>query len=149
MICFFYLTDRPAKATWLAADEKAWLENEMQKEKRTLAQHRSFSVLETLVNWRVLALAAMPIHLDCLAGALRACKGRGRRDPDLCGVDPAEADRVPTGLTSRRAPPIGIFSKSAGSPDWQAVKRACQAAWSTSPRLLCGRPRVSEPILLG
>jgi MFS transporter, ACS family, tartrate transporter len=59
VICFFYLTDRPAKATWLAAEEKAWLEGEMQKEKKTLAQHRSFSVLQTLVNWRVLALAAI------------------------------------------------------------------------------------------
>src|SRR3984893_5978195 len=59
VICFFYLTDRPAKARWLATDEKAWLESEMQKEKGTLAQHRSFSVLQTLVNWRVLALAAI------------------------------------------------------------------------------------------
>ena len=40
-------------------DEKAWLESEMQKEKNTLSQHRSFSVLQTLVNWRVLALAAI------------------------------------------------------------------------------------------
>src|SRR6266436_1611360 len=38
---------------------KAWLEGEMQREKKTLAQHRSFSVLQTLVNWRVLALAAI------------------------------------------------------------------------------------------
>src|SRR3984893_3548660 len=59
VICFFYLTDRPAEARWLATDEKAWLESEMQKEKGTLAQHRSFSVLQTLVNWRVLALAAI------------------------------------------------------------------------------------------
>src|ERR1700730_11217491 len=59
VICFFYLTDRPAKARWLATDEKAWLESEMQKEKRTLAQHRSFSVLQTLINWRVLSLAAI------------------------------------------------------------------------------------------
>src|SRR6516162_7190729 len=59
VICFFYLTDRPAKATWLADDEKAWLEGEMEKEKRTLASHRSFSVWQTLIHWRVLALAAI------------------------------------------------------------------------------------------
>ena len=29
------------------------------RHKGTLAQHRSFSVLQTLVNWRVLALAAI------------------------------------------------------------------------------------------
>jgi ACS family tartrate transporter-like MFS transporter len=59
VICFFYLTDRPAQAKWLAADEKTWLESEMEKEKRTLASHRSFSVWQTLIHWRVLALAAI------------------------------------------------------------------------------------------
>jgi ACS family tartrate transporter-like MFS transporter len=59
VICFFYLTDRPAEARWLAADEKTWLESEMEKEKRTLASHRGFSVWQTLIHWRVLALAAI------------------------------------------------------------------------------------------
>jgi ACS family tartrate transporter-like MFS transporter len=59
VICFFYLTDRPANAKWLTPDEKAWLEGEMRQEKQTLAGHRSFSILQTLWNWRVLALAAI------------------------------------------------------------------------------------------
>jgi MFS transporter, ACS family, tartrate transporter len=59
VICFFYLPDRPIDAMWLADDEKRWLDGEMQKEKKTLAQHRSFSVLQTLWNPRVLALAAI------------------------------------------------------------------------------------------
>src|ERR1700680_219434 len=73
VICFFYLTDRPAKATWLAADEKAWIEGEMQKEKKTLAQHRSFSVLQTLVNWRVLALAVIHFGQAGGSGGLAGC----------------------------------------------------------------------------
>src|SRR6202049_5208220 len=59
VICFFYLTDRPANAKWLTAEEKGWLDAEMQREKLTVAQHRTFSVLQTLINWRVLALAAV------------------------------------------------------------------------------------------
>jgi ACS family tartrate transporter-like MFS transporter len=59
VICFFYLTDRPANARWLTAQEKAWLDAEMQREKQTVAQYRTFSVLQTLINWRVLALAAI------------------------------------------------------------------------------------------
>src|SRR5262245_15468220 len=35
----------------------------------------------------------LPIYLDRLAGALCTCKGRCWRNPDLCGVDAAEADR--------------------------------------------------------
>jgi MFS family permease len=59
IICFFFLTDRPIHATWLSDGERRWLDGEMQKEKKTLAEHRSFSVLETLWNPRVLALAAI------------------------------------------------------------------------------------------
>ena len=59
VLCFFYLIDRPANAKWLSAEEKAWLDAEMQKEKQTVARYRTFSVLQTLINWRVLALAAI------------------------------------------------------------------------------------------
>jgi len=59
LICFFYLPDRPINATWLTDDEKRWLDGEMQKEKQVLSEHRSFSVLQTLWNPRVLALAVI------------------------------------------------------------------------------------------
>src|SRR5438270_3516954 len=59
ILCFFFLTDRPHNATWLSDDERLWLDGEMQKERKTLAEHRAFSVLETLWNPRVLALAAI------------------------------------------------------------------------------------------
>ena len=59
VLCFFYLTDRPTQAKWLTGEEKAWLDAEMQKEKHTVTQHRTFSVLQTLISWRVLALAAI------------------------------------------------------------------------------------------
>src|SRR5580658_5819956 len=48
VLCFFYLTDRPTLAKWLTGEEKAWLDAEMQKEKHTVTQHRTFSVLQTL-----------------------------------------------------------------------------------------------------
>ena len=59
VVCFFYLTDRPIDAKWLTIQEKGWLSAEMHKENQIVAQHRTFSVLQTLVNWRVLALAAI------------------------------------------------------------------------------------------
>src|ERR1700693_1252944 len=51
VICFFYLTDRPTNAKWLTGEQKAWLNAEMQKEKQTVARHRTFSVLQTMINW--------------------------------------------------------------------------------------------------
>ena len=59
VVCFFYLTDRPIDAKWLTIQEKEWLGAEMHRENQIVAQHRTFSVLQTLVNWRVLALAAI------------------------------------------------------------------------------------------
>src|ERR1700732_703010 len=56
---FFYLTDRPAQAGWLNADERAWLAGEMEKERRLVETGRSISVLQSLFNPRVLALAAI------------------------------------------------------------------------------------------
>ena len=59
VVCLFYLTDRPIDAKWLTIQEKEWLSAEMHRENQIVAQHRTFSVLQTLVNWRVLALAAI------------------------------------------------------------------------------------------
>jgi ACS family tartrate transporter-like MFS transporter len=59
IITFFYLTDRPAQANWLAAEERAWLASEMEKERRTVGTGRTISVLQSLFSPRVLALAAI------------------------------------------------------------------------------------------
>ena len=59
VITFFYLTDRPAQANWLAVEERAWLAAEMEKERRIVKTGRAISVLQTLFNPRVLALAAI------------------------------------------------------------------------------------------
>ena len=57
VVTFFYLTDRPKDATWLADDERAWLATRLlaEEQQRTKAAH--FSILESLVNPKVLALA--------------------------------------------------------------------------------------------
>jgi MFS transporter, ACS family, tartrate transporter len=59
IITFFYLTDRPAQANWLAAEERNWLATEMEKERRTVETGRAISVLQSLFSPRVLALAAI------------------------------------------------------------------------------------------
>src|SRR5438874_2966280 len=59
IVTFFYLTDRPAQADWLDAEEREWLATEMEKERQTVATGRPISVLQSLFNPRVLALAAI------------------------------------------------------------------------------------------
>jgi MFS transporter, ACS family, tartrate transporter len=56
-VVFFYLTDRPADATWLQPDERAWLMNRMEQERRQRESARTYSVKQALMNPKVLALS--------------------------------------------------------------------------------------------
>ncbi len=57
VVVFYYLTDRPADAAWLPAENRTWLMSRIAAEEqvRTSAEH--FSVGQALVNGRVLALS--------------------------------------------------------------------------------------------
>ena len=57
-IVFFMLTDRPAQAKWLDADERAALETELAREKEKRAAGKKMTVLEALRHPKVLLLAA-------------------------------------------------------------------------------------------
>jgi ACS family tartrate transporter-like MFS transporter len=56
---FCYLTDRPADAHWLAAEERAWLTDRLEEERRVRESAKRFSVWEALGNTRVLLLACV------------------------------------------------------------------------------------------
>lgn len=57
VVVFGYLTDRPADATWLAPEERAWLAQRMAQERRQRESVRNYSVRQALMNPRVLALS--------------------------------------------------------------------------------------------
>ena len=59
VVVFFYLTDRPADATWLQPDESArgWCAR-LEDERRQRETVRRYSVLEALRNPKVLALSS-------------------------------------------------------------------------------------------
>ena len=56
-VVFFYLTDWPADAAWLATDERNWLAGRLELERRQRQAVRDFSVRQSLVNPRVLGLS--------------------------------------------------------------------------------------------
>ena len=57
VVVFFYLTDRPVDAKWLPSEQKTWLANRLtlEEQQRVRAQH--FTVMQALLNPRVLALS--------------------------------------------------------------------------------------------
>ena len=56
-VTYFYLTDKPADAHWLAADERGWLMTRLGDERRNREAERHYSVLQALLNPRVLAVS--------------------------------------------------------------------------------------------
>jgi MFS transporter, ACS family, tartrate transporter len=56
-VVLFFLTDRPADAQWLEPDERAWLTERLEAERRQRVAARHFSVGQALTNGRVMALA--------------------------------------------------------------------------------------------
>jgi MFS transporter, ACS family, tartrate transporter len=56
-VVFFYLTDRPADATWLTADERNWLSERLTLEQKQRENVQHFTVAQAMVNPKVIALS--------------------------------------------------------------------------------------------
>ncbi|MEX3957576.1 MFS transporter [Trinickia sp. EG282A] len=56
-VVVLYLTDKPADATWLEADEREWLVSRLARERSQREAVRKFNVVEALFNPRVLVIA--------------------------------------------------------------------------------------------
>jgi ACS family tartrate transporter-like MFS transporter len=56
-VVFFYLTDWPADAAWLAPEERTWLAGRLELEQCQRQAVRDYSVRQSLVNPRVLGLS--------------------------------------------------------------------------------------------
>lgn len=57
MVCWFYLTDRPKDADWLATDERQWLIEVLADEERHVSDHFDFPLRRALTSPRIWALA--------------------------------------------------------------------------------------------
>jgi ACS family tartrate transporter-like MFS transporter len=53
------MTDRPAVANWLTAEEREWLEGQLQAERSHVESSGRLSMLQALTDWRVLVLSAI------------------------------------------------------------------------------------------
>ncbi len=95
LFCFFYLPDRPKDAAWLSDAEKAWLDAELQKEAKTVTQHRTFSVLETMYNPRVLALAAIHFGQAAVSVGLAAFSAQIVKSMGLTNMETGFTTAIP------------------------------------------------------
>jgi len=59
VVAWFYLTDRPADATWLTRAEREWLEDRLAQEERERLKKRHYTVLEALLNPTLITLSTI------------------------------------------------------------------------------------------
>ena len=57
VVVFFYLTDRPEKASWLTAEQKAWLATDISHEQRSVAAEHNVSLWQSFWDPRVVLLS--------------------------------------------------------------------------------------------
>jgi ACS family tartrate transporter-like MFS transporter len=57
LITFHFLTDRPADAVWLTADERNWLSQAILQEQTDIQGPRSHSAWRAMTDWKVLTLS--------------------------------------------------------------------------------------------
>jgi MFS transporter, ACS family, tartrate transporter len=71
MITLFYLTDRPKDANWLTAAEKAWIDSELEREKKEQeSSHPEVSILRGFASATVVFLWAGYFFINILAYGL-------------------------------------------------------------------------------
>jgi ACS family tartrate transporter-like MFS transporter len=58
-VVLLLMTDRPAVANWLTAEEREWLEGQLQAERSHVESSGRLSMLQALTDWRVLVLSAI------------------------------------------------------------------------------------------
>jgi MFS transporter, ACS family, tartrate transporter len=57
VVTIFYLTDRPHQADWLPVDERQWLIDELEKEKKAKQRAHSYSIMQAFKHREVVLLA--------------------------------------------------------------------------------------------
>lgn len=67
IVVFFWMTDSPRQAKWLAADARDWLAEEIETERRHLAATARFTLVQVLKLRKVWALSAL---FSCFLSAL-------------------------------------------------------------------------------
>ncbi|MGO4329508.1 MFS transporter [Cupriavidus sp. 2TAF22] len=65
VLCYLYLTDRPADARWLTDAEKQWLNDELERDRQARPQAVHLSTMKVMRNPRVLYLAFIYFVYQC------------------------------------------------------------------------------------
>ena len=94
IVCFLYLTDRPGDAKWLKPEEREWLTNELDRERKSRPHARHHGSLKAMANPKVLYLAFIYFVSQC------ASFGIGYWMPQIINSFPQALSHTQVGLVA-------------------------------------------------
>ncbi|MGK9063715.1 MFS transporter [Stutzerimonas chloritidismutans] len=65
VVCYFYLTDKPEQAKWLKPQERDWLLNELENDRKAKKNVKHFGVMKAMTNPKVLYLSFIYFVYQC------------------------------------------------------------------------------------
>lgn len=116
IVTWFYLTDRPEKADWLSAEQKAWLKGKLDAEVAAKQAAKHFTFLEALSSSKVLALSAIYFGFVASLYGMQFWLPQIVKAFGLTNAQTGFVTRDPLCVRHRRDDPVGApFRRHAGA----------------------------------
>jgi nitrate/nitrite transporter NarK len=100
LACFVVLTDKPAEAKWLAADERAWIETALKAEARRETRVGKLSLWQVLCNKYVLILSIVLAGSTAVSSGLQIWQPQIIKSYGLSNLQTGLLNAIPFGMAT-------------------------------------------------
>jgi MFS family permease len=100
LACFVVLTDKPADAKWLAADERAWIETALKAEARRETRVGKLSLWQVLCNKYVLILSIVLAGSTAVSSGLQIWQPQIIKSYGLSNLQTGLLNAIPFGMAT-------------------------------------------------
>jgi nitrate/nitrite transporter NarK len=136
MACLIVLSDRPADAKWLAADQRNWLVAKLHDETRAESRVKTLSLWQVLWNKHVLALGVVLAGSTAVSSGLQLWQPQIIQSYGLTNLQTGLLNSIPFALASVIMVWWGSRSDQSGERIWHSGLPLMLTAFSLAAALL-------------
>jgi MFS transporter, ACS family, tartrate transporter len=136
LACLVVLSDRPAEAKWLAADQRNWLAIKLAMESRHARQFGRMSLLQILWNRQVLALSVVLTGSTAVSSGIQLWQPQIIKSYGLTNLQTGMLNSIPFALAAVIMVWWGARSDRSGERIWHASLPLMLTAFSLAAALV-------------
>jgi MFS transporter, ACS family, tartrate transporter len=136
LACLVVLSDRPAEAKWLAADQRNWLAIKLATESRHARQFGRMSLLQILWNRQVLALSVVLTGSTAVSSGIQLWQPQIIKSYGLTNLQTGMLNSIPFALAAVIMVWWGARSDRSGERIWHASLPLMLTAFSLAAALV-------------